>query len=136
MKKIIYFFLLISFAGCDDNRSDCSNVACTEEFKTIMVIVKDLDEIPVALDKFEVIDINSGEDITRNVGQAEFEMLKENGTYPLFGDEFVAKFLNSKTSVNFKGFDDGNEIVNSTYIVGADCCHVLLYEGDTNLIID
>ncbi|MEN8124513.1 MAG: hypothetical protein ABFR32_05225 [Bacteroidota bacterium] len=136
MKKVIYFFLLVSFAGCDNDQPDCSNIACTEIFKTIMVSIKDADENPVALDKFIVFDMNTGRDITREVSPAEYELMIQNGTYPLFGDEQLSNYINSKTTVNFKGFDDDKVIVNSVFTVGADCCHVLLYEGETEIIIN
>ena len=136
MKRMFYFFLLTSFMGCFDNKDDCGDALCTEVYKTIVIYVKDSNGNTVSLDAFEVYDINSGKYITREITQADFEIMRKEGIYPLFGDEHVLKYQNTKASVNFKGFIDGNEILNSIFVVGADCCHVLLYEGETDIIID
>ena len=66
----------------------------------------------------------------------EFELMKQNGIYPLFGDENREEFENNELEIIFKGFVDNQEIVNSNYNVGADCCHVFLIDGNTDLKIE
>lgn len=128
--------LLLFFAGCAyTETTDCTNKACTEVFKTIAVTILDSDQNQVALDSFKVINLENGNDLTRIVHPAEFEAMMENGTYPLFGDEFVQEFRNKKVEINFKGFRDNLEIVNSNYTVGADCCHVILISGEPEISI-
>jgi len=127
---------MIIFLGCtNDDKSDCSDVACTEEFKTIAVSFKDSNGNPIALSRFKVIILDSGTDITKSVNDTEFELMKQRGVYPLFGDENRGEYENKELEINFKGFIDNQEIVNSNYIVGADCCHVNLIEGNTDIRI-
>ncbi len=137
MKKIIYLSLIIILLGCtNEDKSDCSDVACTEEFKTITISVKDSNGKPIALNRFKVIILDSGSDITRSVNDTEFELMKQIGVYPLFGDENRGEYENKELEINFKGFIDNQEIVNSNYIVGADCCHVHLIEGNADIRLE
>ncbi|MCX2679862.1 hypothetical protein OOZ15_07940 [Galbibacter sp. EGI 63066] len=142
MRQIAIIALLISFLGCsdkddNDDQSGCSGLACTEQFVTITVSVKDPVGDPVALDSFAVTTIDSGKDITREVNDSEFEMMKASGTYPLFGDEHRKTYEKTTVEVNFKGFDESDqEIVSAYFKVGADCCHVYLAEGETDIVID
>ena len=139
MKKIV---LIVSFAfiflGCkhDNNDGNCFQVACTEEFVTIVVTITDQNNNPVALDSFEVIVIETGMDITRQLSDTEFQSAQQNGMYPLFGDEWQNTFENQEIDVRFKGFLNGQEVANRDYSVGADCCHVDLISGDTTIMTD
>jgi len=128
--------LLLFFAGCENNiASDCANKACTEIFKTIVVTIKDSENNPVALDSFKVTNIENGNDLTRELNNPEIEAMRENGVYPLFGDEYARDFSNKEVEINFKGYIDNQEIINSDYKVGADCCHVILISGDPEISI-
>ena len=137
MKTSVYsILLLLFFAGCENNdASGCANQACTEVFKTIMVTIKDSENNHVALDNFKVTNLENGNDLTREFNNAEFETMRENGVYPLFGDEYVRDFSNKEVDINFKGYIDDQEIINSNYKVGADCCHVILISGDPEISI-
>ncbi|WP_299533360.1 hypothetical protein [Ulvibacterium sp.] len=138
----VLFAIVTCLSGCsddDDNgleRSDCNEVVCTLQFVTLNVTIRDASGVVIPLDAFEVTIVKSGEDITREVSGQEFENLRQNGIYPLFGDEFADRYRNNTEIINFKGFIEGKEVVNNNYEVGADCCHVLLVHGDLNIIID
>jgi hypothetical protein len=140
-KKIIENFglllvLLLLFASCENKDSnDCINQACTEEFRTITVTIKDSENNPVVLDSFKVTNLENGNDLSRELNNAEFEAMRENGVYPLFGDEYAQDFRNKEVEINFKGYIDNHELINSNYIVGADCCHIILISGDPEISI-
>lgn len=136
MKQCILLTLFLLGISCNNDKTDCDGVVCTEEFRTIIVSIKDPMGNPVALDKFEVFDLDSGEDITREINANEFELMQQLGTYPIFGDEYSATYKNSSVIINFKGFVANEEIVNVNFKVGADCCHVYLIEGITEIQID
>jgi hypothetical protein len=137
MKISVYsILLLLFFAGCENNNAnDCTNQACTEEFRTITVTIKDSENNPVVLDSFKVTNLESGDDFTRELSNTEFEAMREKGVYPLFGDEYARDFSNKEVEINFKGYIDNEEIINSDYKVGADCCHVILISGDPEISI-
>ncbi len=140
MKNIVYFIFFLFLFGCinsdNNNKSKCENIACTEEFITISVYIKDDLDNPVALDSIKVTISENGNDITREINDFEWQLFRQNGAYPLFGDEFVKDYQNIELELNFKGFINDLEVVSSNFIVGADCCHVILVSGDTNLFID
>ena len=123
MKTSVYLvLLLLFFTGCENNDApDCANKACTEVFKTIMVTIKDSENNPVVLDSFKVTNLENGNDLTRELNNTEFETMGEIGVYPLFGDEYARDFSNKEVDINFKGYSDNLEIINSDYKVGADC---------------
>ncbi len=137
MKTSVYsLLLLLFFAGCENNDpNDCINQACTEEFRTITVTIKDSENNPVALDSFKVTNLENGDDLSRELNNAEFEAMSENGVYPLFGDEYARDFRNKEVEINFKGYIDDQELINSDYKVGADCCHIILISGDPEISI-
>lgn len=142
MKTIntLSIFTLLSL-GCAqfdqdaDYSTQCENVACTQDFRTVMVTVLDNAGVKVPLDSIAVIHLKNNENITRQLEPFEWEMAQETGSYPLFGDENVQKYRNQTLEVTFKGFISGNEVVNEKYTVGADCCHVGLVKGNTNVVI-
>ncbi len=144
MYKMRLIFVLFSFlvllVNCsdddDDTVIDCERIGCTEQFVTLTVNVRDASGVVIPLDAFEVIITATGEDITREVSGQEFENFRQNGTYPLFGDEFAEKYRNKTEVISFKGFIEGKQVVNNSYKVGADCCHVLLIDGNPNITVD
>ena len=134
MKKFYSYFFLLLLIGCSGDKSDCADAFCTENFLTLTVFIKDTNDNPVSLDRFEVLIIDSGIDITRIVNESEFEIMKENGTYPLFGDEYQQSYANTEIQINFKGIINNQVIVNENFTVGADCCHVNLISGNINIV--
>lgn len=136
MKKFFTFSFLLLILGCTSDKSDCADAFCTENFLTITVSIIDTNANPISLDSYEVIIIESGVDITRIVNEFEFEIMKQNGTYPLFGDEYQQRYANAEVQINFKGFINNQVIANEDFTVGADCCHVNLISGNTNIVAD
>lgn len=142
MYKICFlscFFLLQ--IQCTDNDAnppdiDCSGIACTEVFITLNVVVQDGDGVKVPLDDFQVLDRNTGDDITGSYSDAALEMFRLNGSYPLYNDMFVSGRENMKRTLLFAGFINGEEVVKGIYVVEADCCHVSLLTGDEVLLLN
>ncbi len=139
-KKLILVFMTVFMVGCtnDDGPKpiDCSAVFCTEEFVTLVVSVTDASGVAIPLDSFEVIDLDTGENLTLESNAQEFETYREQGTYPIFSDTYRIQYQNTKTTISFNGYIASNEVVNESFVVGADCCHVQLISGNTHIIID
>ncbi len=126
MKRNLLFLLFVSFAvafSCDDEEKEqnrCVDVLCTEEFRTIAVKLKDHLGDPIALDSMKVFREQDGRDITMN---------------PLVDDFMLKELQDKKVTIWFKGFVGGKVVASAKFVVSADCCHVILVEGDTNLTI-
>ena len=52
-----------------------------------------------------------------------------------FGDQYARDFSNREFEINFKGYIENQDIINSDYKVGADCCHIILISGDPEISI-
>ncbi len=135
-----YFLLLFSlilFTSCnnddnEDSKTECSDVFCTLEFRSILINIKDSDGNIVKLDKSEVIDLKSKKIIIDEIynGQTSTE------SYLLYNDQFQNEITNKERELIFKGYINDNEVINSNYVVASDCCHVFLVSGNLDLIIN
>jgi len=140
MKLFVGLLLVLLTLNCSDNGTEdapnCLDVICTREYRTITINIKDKDGVAVALDYFKVIVLSNGVDITLEPSSSEYDYMANNGTYPLFSDKYVAKYSNRELEINFKGYVDDELLVDSDYVVGADCCHVLLIEGEKEVRVN
>ena len=143
MKIILPFcFLFLLFVNCDDNEDssiaalDCNEVACTEVFITLNVSVRDASGVAIPLDRFEVIDKGSSEDITIELDADSMQMAQESGNYPLYNDLFVDGNQNTKRTLVFKGYIDDDPVATAEYLIDTDCCHVDLESGEADIIIN
>ena len=138
--KIIVAFLSLILVACNDNddaeQQDCTEAICTLNFVTITVSVKDASGEPVSLDSYEVIDNETGENLAADFNGDEYQYLKEQGFYPILSDANRIQYQNSTATLTFKGVIDNEEVINETYKVTADCCHVNLISGNTEIILE
>ena len=138
--KIIVAFLSIFLVACNDKddaeQQDCSEAICTLNFVTITVSVKDASGEPVSLDSYEIIDNETGENLATDFNGDEYQYLKEQGFYPILSDANRIQSQNTTATLTFKGFRTNEEVINEDYEVGADCCHVNLVSGNTEIVLE
>lgn len=139
MKYLIGLLIVLLVSNCNDSdvedEPDCADIACTQEYRTITVNVKDREGNAVALDRFSVVILPNETDITADWSDNEIELMAKNGVYPLFSDKYSNTYRNKQIEINFKGYLDDKQVLDANYTVGADCCHVFLVDGETNLIV-
>ncbi|RTE55066.1 hypothetical protein EHW67_00410 [Arenibacter aquaticus] len=139
MKYLIGLLIVLLVSNCNDSdvedQPDCADIACTQEYRTITVNVKDREGNAVALDMFSVVILPNETDITADWSDNEIELMAKNGVYPLFSDKYSNTYRNRQIEINFKGYLDDKQVLDANYTVGADCCHVFLVDGETNLIV-
>lgn len=138
--KSIFFLSLVSFilVNCTDKKdnptdANCSQSICTENFVILHIAIKDSSGEAVSLDSFEIIDKDTSEDITASLS-TEYNL--ENGTFPLYSDQFVAENQNTQRTLVFKGFVNAIKIAESEFVVVTDCCHVSLHSEETEIVIN
>ncbi|WP_299317996.1 hypothetical protein [uncultured Maribacter sp.] len=138
--KITLVFLSIFLVACNNNddaeQQDCSETICTLNFVTITVNIKDASGEAIALDSYVVIDNATGEDLASDLNGEEYQYLKEQGFYPIISDANRVQYQNSTATLTFKGVIDNEEVINETYEVGADCCHVSLINGNNEIVLE
>jgi hypothetical protein len=129
--RIILLAVLI--LSCErDNKSDCNNVFCTQEFKTISVLIKHVsDSSAVILTTFKVIRITDNKDISHGNS-----IIPENyGYYPLVDDTDKELLTNNNVEIEFQGYTDKTLLIKKRFFVTADCCHVSLVSGESLVYI-
>ena len=138
--KIIVAFLSLILVACNDNddaeQQDCYEAICTLNFVTITVSVKDALGEPVSLDNYEIIDNETGENLAADFNGDEYQYLKGQGFYPILSDANRIQYQNTTATLTFKGFRTNEEVINEDYEVGADCCHVNLISGNTEIVLE
>jgi hypothetical protein len=115
----------------DDESGDCQNTVCTLELRRIIITITDQNQNPVALDSFEVINMENGKDIALSLSASELAAAQLLGEYPLIEDGMLS--VNQERRLRFKGFINNREVINSNYSVSTDCCHVSLTSGNPQL---
>ncbi|MDP5061184.1 MAG: hypothetical protein NWP64_04630 [Maribacter sp.] len=139
--KMTLVFLSIFLVACNDKddaikQQDCSTAICTLNFVTITVSVKDPAGEAIALDSYEVIDTATKEDLAADLNGEEYQYLKEQGFYPIISDANRVQYQNATATLTFKGYIDNQEVIKQDYEVGADCCHVSLITGNTEIVLE
>lgn len=140
MYKLVFYvsIFFLTVAGCtnDDENIDCSDVACTLEFRNFALTLTDTDNNPVALDQFTVTDITNNEDLTSELNNEQLQNARQMGIYPLYGDKFAREHQNKVIEIVFKGFIGDNEVVSAQFTGGADCCHTEIISGDLEIMLN
>ena len=126
--------LLFSCDNNDDPTEACRDTVCTLIFISIFISIEDADQNPVVLDSFEVIDVATGAPVEFGDSGSDMESVGQQGFYPLVDD--LSFGLREQHTVVFRGFIGGEEVVQSTYEVATDCCHVGVNSGDLELVLD
>ncbi len=121
--------ILLSFSCGKEESRECSGI-CTEEFRSITVEITDTERNPVVLDSTSITDITNDRQLDLN------SEVFEDGFYTIFNDNFVSEYKNKELSLLFRGFQDEELIVEETYKVGADCCHVYYISGSLEIVLE
>lgn len=125
MKKLLtnislIVLLSVAFVSCKDDKE-----ACTEEFKSITVIIQNFDGTPATFDELVLIQQ------TNNDSTA----ITNNG-----GDEFILVDDNTElgTSEEFllRGIQGGILVLSEPYTFGRDDCHVMKISGKSKIMLD
>lgn len=143
MKQLLLLCLvLVGLSNCNRNEDDlpelinCASVACTNEFVTLTVSVKDQDGVLIPLDRYEVIDLKTAEEITPELTSEQLSTARRLAQYPMYSDAFLTGNQNTYRDIVFRGFINEEKLVEAEYRILTDCCHVSVAAGNTNVIID
>lgn len=132
--SIFFIGLFLLIQSCSVGAKDCTGL-CTEDYRTVIVKIKNNQGEAVALDNFKVVDLRTGRDLTLQPDDQTFQLMREKGSYPVFSDKYAQEFKQQQLNLKFTGFIGGEEIVNEIYKVGADCCHVYHISGALELVL-
>ena len=137
IKKLLCMLLIattiVSCKNDDRPETECEDAVCTLVFVMINVTITDQNQDPVALDSFQVVDLENGNDMTISLSASELEQARQTGTYPLITDGVLD--VNQERQLQFRGFQNMQQVISSDYTVATDCCHVGLVSGDLQLTL-
>jgi len=108
--------LFLTSSSCN-KAAQCKDAICTMMFTSVGAEVRTADGKPVILDEVYTIRQSNGEKIT-------IDQHKETGRYQILDDSYVKRLLNDKDNFKLTGIKGGKKIVEETYTISADCCHV------------
>lgn len=131
MKKIFIIFTIgILIVSCN-KKIDCSknDVACTEEFATIVIELVDSDGNPYILDSYKTIKKSEQEVIVIN------DDFSNNKYYPVLNDLHKNKTTFEGEIFIFEGVNNNVVVVSEEFVINADCCHINLVSGNTKIIL-
>ncbi|MBQ4821504.1 hypothetical protein [Aquimarina sp. MMG016] len=129
----ILFTLIQISCNDDDSNSDCENAICTLVLIRFSVSITDQNQNPVALDSFEVIDTENGNDLTIILTPDQLLNAQQSGKYPLIQDGTLG--VNQERQIQFNGFLNNQEVISSNYTVSTDCCHVNVDSGNLEITL-
>lgn len=136
MKSLIYFLSAITLFACSDDdqnsSTSCSDqLVCTEEFRTIIVEIANSENEPITLDFTRVTNVPINEEL----GVSNWLGLLSPGSHIVTDDGQFDNVEKEGTLFQFEGFIGGERAVNQEFLIGHDCCHVILLEGPEKIVI-
>lgn len=122
---------LLTFSCGDKEHQNCELVGCTEEFKTITLELVDTDGKPVQLTDYYTF-------------QDEYNQFKveadrpdsANANYPVISDAEINRLKFEGHMFIFVGLIDEEIVVEHQLLLGRDCCHVQLFAGEEQVVVD
>ncbi len=113
--------MLLLFQSCS-NENCQEDTVCTLIFVAVGANVVSTEGEGVLLDRTETIDEN-GEIVLMRQGDPMNEF------YSVLTDAEIDLVSEEGSTFVFKGWLNNEEVVNETYIIDKDCCHIGLVEG-------
>ncbi|WP_375578827.1 hypothetical protein ABWH96_17655 [Marivirga tractuosa] len=134
--QVLLAFMALTFFSCEEdavNNDDCNleSRICTEEFRLILLEITTPQGEPVVLDDFYTF-LDSRKKFEFDLD--DFQL--GSGTYPVITDAELEELNREGTTFIFVGEKDGKNLVEHQMVIGHDCCHVQLIEGDNKIVIE
>lgn len=133
IKNWIWICVTLFFVQCNKNTDECACKSdfCTEMYATLSVKIKDQNSNPVELDSFTTIKVANQKvlDLTTS------EPIYQKGTYPLISDSYLEKNNLCSEEYTFKGWIKDSLVVEKTFPIKNNCCHVEFTTPQEDIII-
>lgn len=109
---------------------------CTEEYKMLNISITDSSSHPVHLTTYYVKKVSTGEMIDFSKEDPYYDSINRiQGYYCVFTDGKMGMTAKSGTEFEFHGILNSVEIVNETYLIGNDGCHVKMISGKPVVVV-
>lgn len=126
----LLLIVLIATIGCRP-KGDCDlERACTMEFRTISIEVRDTAYAPYLLDSTFTIKASTAEVVYVD------DHSMDSGHYTIFTDSEMGLTTTLGESFTFKGYRNGELKVSEPFLIRHDCCHINLVAGNTYVMVN
>ena len=123
------FILCLLLQSCVGNDKDCKDVACTAIFKMITVTVIDSTQQKIQLDRYYTIKTSNNDTLDYTATTIE------KGVFVVVDDNQSKSLQNTQDDFRFIGILNNTIVVDEPYVIGADCCHIDLISGSTEVTL-
>ena len=133
MQKILLLILAIPLAvnSCNNRKKDnCEGAICTQMFAAVNVTVAHKDGNKPALSDHYTINTETNDTLRFNSGSWP------EGSYTVIDDSYVSRMYNRTIGFRFIGMQGASVVVDESYTISADCCHISKKEGKDTVTID
>lgn len=113
------FALTLGFTACEKT----SEVVCTMEFRILQVEVNNR-----TLDSFYTVRTSTGETF-----RLTHYLWSGGNSYPIATDSLASVLRNRTENFQFRGYIGGVRVIDQTYQISADACHVNKVSGPAKI---
>jgi hypothetical protein len=133
MKRLQFFSLL--FVALLTGTMSCKKLIteCTEEFRMIIVNVNKVDNTPAEIDDYYMVRTSDNDTILSMNNNPYEDDFFEGIT--IFTDAQMNKTIENGTTFILSCYWDNKLVVNETYVISHNQCHIQLESGKTNIRI-
>lgn len=110
---------------------NCDTVLCTADFRTLVVYLRDAGNQPAVMDSVQTT-LTDG---TRVQGGGNELGMPAPGCYGVVSDNWVQGHQITATEMRFRAFSGGKIMVDTPFLIGADCCHISKVSGPDTLVV-
>ncbi len=116
--------------SCDDESEDCpKSLPCTRELQIINIKVTSNGE-SVTLEYYKTVNLSNNE-----IYNYQYLSYYEPGVYPVLTDAEFDKVDKNGSSFRFEGSIMDAVVVDEIFVIGHDCCHIELIDGNIEVEI-
>lgn len=124
---------LLTAAACQapkrtEKTISCEGVACTMMLAMVTVQVTDAAGQPITLDEAYTTVAQSSQRVPTQQSMG-------GGRYVVLDDGYRKDLANRKDEFRFIGMRNGAKVVDETYTISADCCHVKKESGKDVVVV-
>jgi len=134
MQKIFWVLLAVPLAinSCNGKKKkgDCDGAICTQIFAAVNVKILDKDGNNAVLSDHYTINTETGDTLRFNSGGWP------EGAYTVIDDSYVTQMYNRTIELRFIGEQNNKKVVDETYTISADCCHISKKGGKETVTIE
>jgi hypothetical protein len=122
--------LIAVLAGCESNSECDPQRACTMEYRTIAIEVRDSANAPYPLDSTFTLKTSTGEQIRPE------DISIDSAFHVVLSDSQRDLTTQLGESFTFNGYRNGVLKVSEPFLIRHDCCHIELVAGNSSVIVN